>query len=177
MTNPSHAPAPSRPFPAMALLFLAIAFGGFVYAGLGYMGYLAAQIPQDWDQVAGQVVESSVKEIPATAEGQVETYLATVRYRYEVDGTFHLGSRLSQQQSPRTLRGVAETEIEAYGQGTNVTVHVNPSDPEDAVLQKSDTIGPMQAISAGLAIGITCLAIFVISFRRRGKEEALSVSA
>ena len=166
------APSPRASVNPLSFLFLAIALGGFVYAGLGFIGYREAQIPSIWKETPGQVVESGIDVItkPASDGPSIETYQAKVRYRYEVDEQFYVGTKLSRHEQERTLRGVAETEIEDLGQGTNVTVFYDPASPQDAVLQKSDTIGPMQAISAGLAIGLTCFAMFVISFRRRSKE-------
>ena len=154
---------------AVALLLLAIALGGLVYAGLGYIGLREAQIPESWLQTHGQIVDSGVEVLANTGSdgSKVETYQPKVRYRYEVAGVFHFGEQLSRHHPYRTLRGVAETEIEDLPRGTNVSVHYNPDNPADAVLRKSDTIGPMQAISAGLAIGLTTFAIFVISFWRK----------
>ena len=155
-------------FPVLALFMLAIAVGGFIYAGLGIVGFYEAQIPSHWQQTAGQVVEHGVSVISkAGADGsERETFKAKVRYRYEVGGQFYLGTQLSRHHPERTLRGVAETEVEDLPRGTNVTVYFNPDDPSDAVLRKSDVIGPMQAISAGLAIGLTCFALFGISALR-----------
>ncbi|SNY92766.1 Protein of unknown function [Cohaesibacter sp. ES.047] len=160
--NTSNSRTPSL----AAFLFLAIAIGGFVYAGLGFIGLSEAQIPDGWKSTPGQVMESGVEIIKGT-NSDGETYRPTIRYRYEVDGSFLFGNQIKRHQQERTLKGVAETEIEDLKQGTNVTVHYNPADPSEAVIMKSDTIGPMQAISAGLCIGITCFAIFIVSLRKR----------
>ncbi|WP_324292755.1 DUF3592 domain-containing protein, partial [uncultured Cohaesibacter sp.] len=126
-----------------AFLFLAIALGGFVYAGLGFIGLSEAQIPDGWKSTPGQVMESDVEVITKTASNgeTMETYRPTIRYRYEVDGAFLFGDQIQRHQQERTLKGVAETEIENLRQGTNVTVHYNPENPSEAVLKTSDTIG------------------------------------
>lgn len=153
----------------VTLPLLAIMFGAFVYAGLGYMGYQEAQIPEDWKMVKGQMLSRGVETIEATkADGsKMEMFQPKVSYRYEVDGSFLIGSQLSRHHPDRTLKGVAETEIEDLAQGTEVSVYYNPANPADSVLRKSDTIGPLQAISAGLAIGMTTTAIFLITLLRR----------
>ncbi|WP_180966891.1 DUF3592 domain-containing protein [Cohaesibacter celericrescens] len=155
-------------FSPIAFLFLAIALGGFVYAGLGFVGLHEAQIPDSWQQAPGQIVDTGITVgSQDMADGsKLEVFQPKVRYRYEVGGKFLLGEQLSRHHPMRSLRGVAETEIEDLHQGTNVTVYFDPENPADAVLRKSDTIGPMQAISSGLAIGLTCFAIFVVSLRR-----------
>ncbi|WP_319495785.1 DUF3592 domain-containing protein [uncultured Cohaesibacter sp.] len=158
----------------LTYFMLAISLGGFIYAGLGWIGLQEAQIPSSWQAVSGQVLESHVDNITETnANGTpMEMFVPKVRYRYEVDGSFFIGDQLSRNHPPRTLKGVAETEIESLGQGTNVTVHYNPDAPEEAVLRKADTIGAMQALSAGLVIALSTLAFAIISTRRPRRSEA-----
>ena len=152
-----------------AYLFLIIALGAFAYAALGFIGLYAAQIPSDWPTVEGQVVSRTVESRQTTKDNGevVETYSPKVTYRYKMGDDFVLGTGLSRHPQQRTLRGVAERELEAYVPGTKVTVHYNPDNPDETVLQKSDTLGPFQAISAGLCIGLSCVAIFIISIRRK----------
>ena len=145
------------------------------WAGVGLQ---EAQIPENWQSTSGQIVESHVEaKIETKANGtQKEMFLPLVRYRYEVDGSYLIGDQLSLHHPARTLRGVAETEIEDLQQGQNVTVHYNPDQPQQAVLRKADTLGPMQALSAGLMIALTTLFIAVISFRRN-RQPALTPQA
>ena len=155
-------------FNPLPFLFLLMALGGLAYAGLGFMGLQEAQIPSGWKRVEGQIVNRGIDVIERQkADGSMtEAYRPSITYRYEIDGAFLLGERLMQHDYTRSLKAVAETEIEDLQVGTKVVVHYNPEDPKDAVLRKSDTIGPMQAISAGLCIGLGCFAIFAISLRR-----------
>ncbi|TLP44849.1 DUF3592 domain-containing protein [Cohaesibacter sp. CAU 1516] len=168
--NMTQDTSPRRSSSLLVLLpLLAIMFGAFVYAGLGYIGYQEAQIPENWKTSKGQIVAVSVGSIETTkADGsKMEMFQPQVRYRYEVDGSFLIGTELSRHHPDRTLKGVAETEIEDLAQGSEVTVYYNPEAPAESVLRKSDTIGPLQAISAGLAIGLTTTAIFLITLLRR----------
>ena len=168
----TSSPRPKRSSNALSFLILAISIGGFLYAILGYMGLQEAQIPSNWQQVPGQVLERGVETVAQSkSDGStMELYQPTIRYRYQVGDAFLIGDQLARHHPPRTLEGVAKTEIEDLPQGANVTVYFNPADPTEAVLRKSDTIGPMQAISAGLAIGITTLAIFIVSFWRKQRN-------
>lgn len=153
----------------VSIPFLAIMVGAFVYAGLGFIGYEEAQIPENWATTNGQILETGINEIETKkADGSIEkSFRPKVHYRYEVAGSALIGEQLSRHQQNRTLRGVAETEIEDLKQGATVTVYYNPAKPDESVLRKSDTIGPMQAISAGLAIGMTATALFLIMLLRR----------
>lgn len=169
----SEMPSPPKRMPsALALMMLAIAIGGFVYAILGVIGLQEAQIPSEWQSINGQILERGVdvEQVSKSNGDQIELFKPKVRYRYEVDSQFYIGERLSRHHPGRTLRGVAETEVEDLPQGTNVTVHYDPANPSEAVLRKSDTIGAIQAISAGLAIGLTSFAIFIISVWRQRRS-------
>ena len=153
----------------VSIPFLAIMIGAFVYAGLGFIGYEEAQIPESWETVSGQIIETGIDEIETKkADGSIDTiFRPKVHYRYEVAGAVLNGEQLNRHQQNRTLLGVAETEIEDLKKGATVTVYFNPDKPSESVLRKSDTIGPMQAISAGLAIGMTSTALFLIMLLRR----------
>lgn len=162
-------PTEGRKFSPLAFAFLLMALGGFAYAALGFLGLQEAQIPANWLQAKGQVVNHSIETLShSKPDGSaIEMYKPKITYRYEVDGTHHLGNQLTRHDQERTLKAVAETEIEDLTVGTSVTVHYNPENPAEAVLHKSDTLGPIQAISAGLCVGIGCFGIFMVSLRRR----------
>lgn len=157
--------------PFLRYLLLLIAIGGLAYAALGFLSLSEATQNERWPTVEGQIVTNEVQEFErAKGDGSTyKTYKAVAGYRYEVNGKFYLGSNLSIHQAERTLKGVAETELEPYQVGTKVKVFYRPDDPNQAVLRSSDTVGAYQAISAGLCIGLVCLALFFIGFRRPQK--------
>lgn len=167
----ANAPTGGRKFSPLAFAFLLMALGGFAYAALGFLGLQEAQIPANWLQTQGQIVNHGIETLSRSkADGStIEMYKPKITYRYEVDGQHYLGKQLTQHDQERTLKAVAETEIESLTVGTRVSVHYNPDNPADAVLHKSDTLGPIQAISAGLCVGIGCFGIFMVSLRRRAK--------
>lgn len=180
MTETSKAPVAEQAAPVIAdkwkvspiaFAFLLMAFGGFGYAALGFLGLQEAQIPTSWLQTEGQIVNQGVETLSHTkADGSViEMYKPKITYRYEVDGQHHLGHQLTRHDQERTLKEVARTEIENLTVGAKKPVHYNPDNPAEAVLKKSDTLGPIQAISAGLCVGIGCFGIFMISLRRSTK--------
>ncbi len=150
-------------------VFLLIAMGGLAYAALGFLSLSEATQNERWPTVEGQIVTNEVQEFERTkGDGSTfKTYKAVAGFRYEINGKFYLGSNLSIHQAERTLKGVAETELEPYQVGTKVMVFYKPDDPKQAVLRSSDTVGAYQAISAGLCIGLVCLALFFMGFRRR----------
>lgn len=164
----SQAPQRRQENPVLRYLYLLIAIGGLTYAGLGFISLSEATLNERWPTVEGQVVSNSVDEFERKRnDGTIlKTYKASVGYRYEIDGKFYLSSELSLHPSERTIKGVAETEMEPYPLGAKVKVYYNPKDPNQAALRSSDTVGAYQAISAGLCIGLVCLALFFMSLRR-----------
>lgn len=157
--------------PFLRYLYLLIALGGLGYAGLGFVSLSEATQNERWPTVEGQIVTNEVQEHERKrSDGSTfKTYKAVAGYRYEINGKFYLGANLSLHPAERTLKGVALTELEPYQIGTKIKVYYNPNDPNQAVLRSSDTVGAYQAISAGLCIGLVCLALFFISFRRPQK--------
>lgn len=155
-------------------VFLAMAIGGLAYAALGFIGLQEAQIPSSWSQVKGHIMSHDIVVTDHKGpDGKVtQTFKPSVSYRYEVNGEFLIGTRLSRFEQERTIRGVAEEEIKDLSMGSPVSVYYDPADPKNTVLRKSDTLGPFQAISAGLCIGLGSLAIFIISWRRNRKPVA-----
>lgn len=172
----SKGPAAQRPerirerSPFVAFLFLAIAIGGLGYAILGFIGLQEANQTNAWPTTQGQVLGHEIETVERTlSDGtKTELYIAKVRYRYEVDGAFHISDKIALRPQERTIKGVAETEMEDFGLGKKVTVFYNKDKPELAVLKSLDVVGAYQAISAGLCIGLVCLFMFFTSLRRKG---------
>ncbi|MCV6546094.1 MAG: DUF3592 domain-containing protein [Cohaesibacter sp.] len=154
--------------PLLRYLYLLIALGGLTYAGLGFVSLSEATRNESWPRIEGQILSNSVKEYERKkSDGSpLTTYQASVEYQYEIGGVSYQSSALSLHPAERTLKGVAQTELEPYPVGTKVMVYYNPDDPNQAVLRSSDTVGAFQAISAGLCIGLVCLVLFFISKRR-----------
>ncbi|MCT4654872.1 MAG: DUF3592 domain-containing protein [Cohaesibacter sp.] len=163
--------------PILTYLYLLIALGGLLYAGLGFVALSEATQNEAWPTAKGMVLTNHVEEFDRTkADGTaIKTYKAVVGYRYEVDGKSYKGSQISLHPSERTIKGVARTEMEPYKIGNHVEVFYDPNDPSRAVLRADDTIGAYQAISVGLSIGLISLFFFMMArmgMKRRAAARA-----
>jgi len=97
-----------------------------------------------WPTASGQVL---VSEVARRFRIGASSYVANVRYRYRVGNTDYEGGRVRF----RNIFGWqdAEREVYRFPAGSRVTVHYNPSRPEEAVLRLTFSIAPW----LGLAVG------------------------
>jgi hypothetical protein len=90
-----------------------------------------------WPQVPCQIVSSRVAREQPTPNSN-PAYRAEVRYRYAYEGKEYLGTRLKRVDSPSQHEEVIRQRIAPWKAGTEAVCHVNPADPQVAVL-KHDT--------------------------------------
>jgi hypothetical protein len=96
------------------------------------VGAIAADLETgDWTPVAGVITESGV-DISQSDEGS-STYCLWVEYDYTIENRTYGGSTLSHSRdgSCSSLDANADDE---YPPGKNVTVYVNPDNPDESVL-------------------------------------------
>lgn len=126
-----------RAQPTRAGCFLAVCIFSMFAAGLLWMlVHLAedahkASRALDWPTVQGTIISSQ----PAKGCGKYgASYYPRVRYEYRTGFTVYTGNRIDfGAHDCGSARG-AKHETDRYVPGTEVTVHVNPADPFDAVL-------------------------------------------
>jgi hypothetical protein len=82
-----------------------------------------------------KVVESRVRD--AATGGPVRSYQPLLRYQYQVDGRLYQSSRFSYLGPANSSRDTVQAIVESYPVGSQQTAYVNPSDPQQAVLQRS----------------------------------------
>jgi uncharacterized protein DUF3592 len=86
-----------------------------------------------WQTTEGVIIASRVHEEPGV-EGL--TYRPKVLYRYSVNGSEHVASRTKFGDGVSlSWSSPARQIVRTYPVGTAVTVHYNPADPADAVLE------------------------------------------
>ncbi len=106
--------------------------------GLGLLGYNWSQQHKAWESrqwptVQGQVISTGMAE---SSDDNGVAYAPIVRYTYEVDGVEYQSSRIAFGPTEYTSsrRKVAQV-LARYPEGSAVTVHYNPNDPHEAVLE------------------------------------------
>ena len=89
-------------------------------------------------------------------------YIFAVRYGYEVAGQRYVGDRLA--FAPRLLPGgVLFAQLDQkYKTGQPVTVHYDPVEPGNAVLETGDGLARQRLFQVWWTLGMTLVAILVV---------------
>jgi hypothetical protein len=140
--------------------------GGFMLCALasglilvGRYSIRRASESEAWPKVEGLVLESTVAAIN---QGGRQLFRPVVRYRYEVSGERHEGSRIKWAAVVEFRKfSRARAVLDAYRSGSRVVVYYDPKRPGLAVLQPGPAeglrpvavIAPVAAIYAMFVIG------------------------
>lgn len=123
--------------PRMSATIVAIAAALLIVLMLAYSIVMNRRARENWVSTEGVIVESRVdaRNEPGADRPNIR-YGARVTYQYDVGGTAYRGNRLS-FVSPvwRADRHSAEADAARYPQGARVTVHYDPANPQNAVLE------------------------------------------
>ncbi len=121
-----------------------------------------AWLSSGWVAVEGVVLESRL-EVTEDAEGSTVT--PVVRYRYEVDGTTWISSRISLAQRSLTSDWGREL-VERHPPGTRVEVLHDPDQPWEAALFAGVT--PVAFVQP--AVGVVLVIAALLSLHRRHRS-------
>jgi hypothetical protein len=134
----------------------------FPVTGLGLIvhfifKYRKAQRALSWPTVSGRIVSSAV--VPSRLGTEDETYRPAIRYEYQVNDKPYVADvwRIG-FEAHFTARKKSEGAVALYPAGRTVTVHFNPKDPADAVLEPGETSWASAVVGMFfLAIGLYVL--------------------
>lgn len=130
--------------------------GGIAGIGYGTMTVLHASRMENWP-VAEAIIISSKVRVQTPDSGGSSTYIADIRYRYEVAGTVYTADRVTSANYGTSDSSRAHGQVRKYSSGRKVTVHYNPEDASYAVLDTQwDKIYliPFAAGAAGVLLGL-----------------------
>jgi len=160
--------------------FLTVLFAMFILIGalillFSLMGAMQSMEISEWPSTEGTVTDGNVYSEWFSTGKHISNgyymYYPRVTYTYNVSGVeYHCDNiwRLDHQsRSANEAYGV----IYSYPQGMNVTVYYNPSNPSQAVLDRTEEVSPMAPIAIGvalLALGVGGT-VYVLSRRKRNK--------
>lgn len=122
-----------RPF-VLVLTLVFLAGTGALLAGVFYPPVAAVWRARGWTPVRCTIDESGVAE-HRDSQG-ASRYSARVRYRYELGGAEHVGTRISFLTTRSGRRARAQAEVEHLRPGDTVPCFVDPSAPHAAVLDR-----------------------------------------
>lgn len=127
----------------MEYLFPAI----FILVGLGLFALAIVQqrkanATKAWPTANGVVLSSRLESHYShdSDGGSSITYSPEVEYSYTVDGVMHIAHQLAVGKANYD-HFVASRKLAPYPQGTEVTVHYDPTNPNNAVLETKSAGG------------------------------------
>ena len=92
----------------------------------------------DWTEVQGAIISSGIEsDLSCDEEGGCSTtYRPFAEYRYDVDGESYEGSRITYTWANTLIgsRSLAESVIDDFQEGDEITVYVDPDDHSESVL-------------------------------------------
>ena len=156
-------------FPDQALAFLApyfpkgahphfvifFAFAGLLAVAVVFGGRMQANQAARWPKAPGRIVASRAEgRSSSSGRNPTRVYEPVVEYAYSVAGQEYRGSRVSFGASVAAGKSWAQKRASAYPVGGAVTVHYDPANPAESVLE------PRVAFAwGGLSIALVCFAL------------------
>jgi hypothetical protein len=152
----SHLPWPLNTYAVqLVLLFVLVPIGITLLVAREKLGRVHQAA--GWPATQGKVIESQVSDSVPDSKIQNKLFenMPRVRYSYTAGGRNFVGERISFGDDT----GGANTQatLARYPVGKQVTVYVNPNDPEDSVLERDAPKGML-----GGCLGLAALAIVAV---------------
>lgn len=111
---------------------ICLIISGVICFIVGRSTFKTARASKKWPRIQGKVVESGTQRMSGF-EGIATA--ASVRYTYEVDGREYMSDRISMGQYGTGGGGHAKAEAAKYPVGKIITVHYDPKNPAQSVLE------------------------------------------
>ncbi len=129
--------------------FLGAAFFclGVYFLSYGLLRLLRRNPEAGWSKLNGKIVVSEI-------EFSRDVYRAKIRYTYSFDGQVREGSRIAPIEIWSSFQSNAARFVNRYKVGHDADVYVDPSDPDNAVLEPQQQ--PIAAI-AQLLFGVVAV--------------------
>ena len=160
-------------------LLIPFCLGGIFFLlglGLAIFGFVQrkkAKSTESWPTVSGSIISSQLDQKSSTdfdAEytSTSTSYTPMVEFSYEIDGRTYRGNRVFPGTSMSYDHGTAKSIVNRYQPGATVSVHYDPADPTQAVLETKSKGGNLFLILGSVfavlgMIGCCIGAILVIA--------------
>jgi hypothetical protein len=158
-------------------LLIALCLGGvFFLLGIGlvifgFVQHKKAKTSESWPTAGGSIVSARLDQSTHTEDEDGHTYTSTsyrpvIEYTYEIGGKIYQGNRVFPGASMSYDHGTAQGIVNRYQPGAAVTVHYDPADPTQAVLETKSKGGNLflilGAVFAVLGIIGCCIGIVIV---------------
>jgi|AMWB02.1.fsa_nt_gi hypothetical protein len=116
-----------------------------------------------WAEAHGQILESHLQSQRSRSSSGISstTYSPEVTYEYEVDGQTYTGNRLGFGSGSFSEKK-AKAKIAPYPAGAAVTVHYDPAEPSNAVLETVATNKGGALVLGGALIALGVITMLVL---------------
>lgn len=130
---------------------------------------LRAQRTAGWPTTEARIVQTEIQTESARRDGV--SYKPRVQYEYTVNGTRHVGSKLSHSIPTSRSRDSIQSVLDRHQVGSTVLAHYNPDQPSESVLDNSR---PSRALNwaIGFVFIVVGAALLAANKRRQSHERA-----
>ncbi len=127
------------------MLGISLAMIGGLFVWLMGRSFVRAYEMRSWPEVGCVILTSEVEERQHDENSAAE-FRQNLSFGYEWKGIARTGDHLTLRGSPwSSNRGLVEARVAEYPVGKSAVCHVNPADPDFAVL-KNDSLAPGYSI-------------------------------
>ncbi|MDL5055377.1 DUF3592 domain-containing protein [Oscillatoria laete-virens NRMC-F 0139] len=163
MTEPGH----SRHHQSMIHYALPIPFVlvGIILCAWGYREYRKTSASLAWPQTQGVVISNRVENQQYVDKNVRYRHWAEIHIRYEWEGRVHDTGKPALSSRAYELPYWAKKEAAKFPVGQQVTVHVNPADPSQAVVHAGATPASKLLIVIGLILPVIGVIASLITAR------------
>jgi hypothetical protein len=152
--------------PSGPLAMVVVLLGGLVLGGYGVYAYTSQSAALDsTETVNATVTATSVDEIPSNNRRGDDDYRPQVSFNYTYEGDSYSSSNLYPSGVTQSAgsRGGAESMLEGYESGANVTAHVPTDSPGSAFLKSQRSTKPLLMMGFGALLAVLSAASIVRS--------------
>jgi len=147
-------------FPVAINTFLTVFFAFLIMMGalilpFSLMGAMDSMEISRWPSTDGTVIEGTVYSDWFSGSHDAPgyyLYYPRVTYTYNVSGAEYQCDNIWRLDHQSKIPNEAYGVIYSYPQGMNVTVYYDPSNPSQAVLDRSEEVSPLAAVAVGVAL-------------------------
>lgn len=122
---------------------------------------------KSWPSVEGKITRAQIvpREVVRAKKQKVVLYDAAIAYSYTVAGHEYTSEKVRTDLQAQPHTAEAERLIELYPVGRSVTVHYNPANPDDSLLEPGSdpqttsllVCGIVLAVVAAIMGGVRCV--------------------
>jgi hypothetical protein len=163
----------------LVVIFLIVALAALFFGGAGGI-ILSAQYAWsavqsvNWPTADGRIISSEIDSQSNHASRRTtdrRTYIATVRYRYSVDGESYEGTRIAfDELHSYDTREQAQAVLDNFENQRSIAVYYDPTDPTNAALITGgtwQTYTPLALSAAAFLLGGFTIVTLIMSYRSR----------